>query len=297
MPHLTRGVTRSVRSVSSRRAPVTLDEMKRLLWKPVVCIDNKDLCVSSFRHLKETTYQRFDRLVRNPITWIVVGVVFVGGDYREYKREYERDTLIRETHELARDARDAREAGESKFEFSYGFSHRMEKLDCEVKISDHGNTEDKTKKDLNSTRCSRMPLGTHQPRKLVWDGSWTMGSRHPNTQRHAHQYNQEEDEKAWDFGVLRDIYHLSTAFKIHFLFLCRIPWHVEGLGHIPRLTRLEWSVIKSLNFLMDFLIGWSDKTARLKYQTMETLKHSEGPAEEGDKQCDRSGPKLVSPVY
>lgn len=45
------------------------------------------------------------------------GVVFVVCDYKYYKREYERDTLIRETHELARDARDARdarEAGESK---------------------------------------------------------------------------------------------------------------------------------------------------------------------------------------
>ncbi|KAF2541906.1 hypothetical protein F2Q68_00033181 [Brassica cretica] len=46
------------------------------------------------------------------------------------------------------------------------------------------------------------------------------------------------------FGVLCDIYHLSTSFKIHFLLLCRIPWHVEGLGHIPRLTRLEWNIIK-----------------------------------------------------
>ena len=44
----------------------------------------------------------------------MVGVVFVVGDYKYHKREYERDTLIRETHQLARDARDAREAGESK---------------------------------------------------------------------------------------------------------------------------------------------------------------------------------------
>lgn len=38
----------------------------------------------------------------------------------------------------------------------------------------------------------------------------------------THQYNQEEGDEAWDFGVLRDIYHLYTAFKsILFNFISR----------------------------------------------------------------------------